>query len=158
MFGLFRPAVFVDPALGEFKRSGGRWRGTIELAGRVVPLAVSGPSGRPDAEAMAAASALPAVWAQNSGSVARALLEHLAPYREAVEAGEADAPSEPFPAVGQPADVWASVQLQSASVTRLGGKLTSEVALAATWDEEHTLGARFHGAAFVELNGSILPE
>jgi hypothetical protein len=30
--------------------------------------------------------------------------------------------------------------------------------LAATWDEEHTLGARFEGMSFVELNGSILPE
>ena len=158
MFGLFRPAVFTHPALGEFKRSGGRWRGKIELGGRVVPLAICGTSGRPDAEALAAAAALPAVWTENADSVAHALEEYLAPYREAVAAGEAEAPGQPFPVVGQPAATLASVQVQSASVTPLSGKLTSEVALAATWDEEHTLGARFHDGAFVELNGSILPE
>lgn len=158
MFGLFRRTVFVDPAVGEFRRSGGRWRGTIEISGRAVPLALSGPRGHPDAEAMAAATALPDTWTRNSGSVARALLEHLAPYQEAAAAGEEEAPSQRLPALGSAAEIWASVQVQSASVTLLSGKLTSEVALAAVWDEEHTLGARFHGPAFVELDGSILPE
>jgi hypothetical protein len=78
-----------------------------------------------------------------SAAAARALIEHLEPYREAVE---------------RTADVWQYVSLLSASVTPLGGKLTAEIALAATWDEEHTLGARFEGQAFVKLNGSILPE
>jgi len=158
MFGFFRAAAYVDPTLGEFKRSGGLWRGKIKLAERVVPLSISGPRAQPDAEAVAAAQALPTVWAQSSDSVARALVEHLAPYREAVDAGEDEAPSPPLPAVGQPGDIWASVQVLSASVTPLSGKLTSEVALAAAWDDEHTLGARFEGAAFVELNGSILRE
>ena len=158
MFGFLRPTVFVDPELGEFKRSRGRWRGRIRFPGNVVPLAVSGPRSRPDAEAMAAARILPSAWAQNSDVVARALVEHFAPYREAVGAGEAGPPARPLPVVGRPTDVWAFVKVVSASVTPLGGKLTSEVALAAAWDEEHTLGARFHGANFVELNGSILPE
>ena len=157
MFGFLRPAVFVDPALGELKRSGGRWRGRIEMSGKVVPFAVSGPRGHPDPEAVAAMAALPGVWAQNSGSVARALLDHLAPYREAVAAGE-EAPSQPLPPADRPADIWATVDVRSVSVTPLAGKLTSEVALAATWDEEHTLGARFHGPVFVELNGSVLRE
>jgi len=158
MFGFLRPAVFVDPALGELKRSGGRWRGRIEMSGKVVPFAVSGPRGHPDPEAVAAMAALPGVWGQNSGSVARALLDHLAPYREAVAAGEEEAPSQPLPPADRPADIWATVDVRSVSVTPLAGKLTSEVALAATWDEEHTLGARFHGPVFVELNGSVLPE
>jgi hypothetical protein len=55
------------------------------------------------------------------------------------------------------ADGWQYVTLLSASVTPFGGKLIAEIALAATWDEVHTLGARFEGTAFVELNGSILP-
>ena len=36
------------------------------------------------------------------------------------------------------------------------GAVSSNAALG--WDEEHTLGARFQDAEFVELNGSILSE
>ena len=158
MFGLFGAAPFVDPTLGELTRARGRWRGAIALGGHVVPLAVSGSRQRPDTDAAAAAVALPTVWDRNADAVARALVDHLAPYREAVLAGEAEAPTHPLPSGDRPADLWASVRVISASVTPLAGRLTAEVALSASWDEEHTLGARFHGAEFVELNGSILPE
>jgi len=154
----FRVPPFVDPELGEFKRSRGRWRGRLQLAGKDLPLAVEGPRAHPDPAAMAVARKLPLVWSQQSGAVAQALAEHLAPYREAIAAGEAEAPRQPLPAADQPASLWGTVEVLSASVITLDHKLTSEVALAVTWDEEHTLGARFHGAAFVELNGSILPE
>jgi hypothetical protein len=90
--------------------------------------------------------------------VAHALFEHHAPYQKAVAAGELEPPSPPLPAIACPSDVWRFVTLQSASVTPIDGKLVSEVALSAIWDEEHTLGARFEDARFVELNGSILPE
>jgi hypothetical protein len=158
MFGLFRPPSFSDPALGMLERSRGRWRGSLVLAGKTLPLAVSGGRRAPDEDALAAARLLPATWASRSEAVARVLLEHLEPYRDAVAAGEVEQPSQPLPAVAQPGEAWKFVPLLSASVTPLGGKLISEVALAATWDEEHTLGARFEGATFVELNGSILAE
>jgi len=158
MFGFFRPRPFSDPALGVFERSRGRWRGNLVLAGKTLPLAVSGSRGGPDAEALAAAKLLPAAWSNDSEAVARALVEHLEPYREAVAAGEVELPTRPLPVFAHPSDIWRSVELQSASVTPLAGKLISEVALAATWDEEHTLGARFDHGAFVGLNGSILPE
>jgi hypothetical protein len=90
--------------------------------------------------------------------VAQALVEHCAPYQEAVAAGELEPPSPPLPVIARATDVWRFVTLQSASVTPIDGKLVAEVALSAAWDEEHTLGARFDGARFVELNGSILPQ
>lgn len=158
MFGLFRSPLFNDSVLGVLTRSRGRWRGSLVLAGRPLPLALAGARGAPDAEALAIAKLLPAAWSSNREAVARALVEHLEPYREAVEAGEEEPPSRPVPLITQPMDVWQFVELESASVTQVGGKWISEVALAATWDEEHTLGARFDGAAFVELNGSILAE
>ena len=158
MFGFLRSSPFNDPQLGAFERSRGRWRGSLVLSGKALPLAVAGTRGAPDAAALAIAKELPTVWSANRESVGRALVEQLAPYREAVDAGEADPPSRPLPDITQPVDVWQFVQLRSASVTWLGRKLVSEVALAAAWDEEHTLGARFEGALFIELNGSILPE
>lgn len=158
MFGFLRPRPFVDPALGELKRSGGRWRGRLQLGAKAVPLAVEGPRERPDPAALAVAKDLPQVWSQQSVAVAQALAEHLEPYREAIAAGEAEAPRVPLPASDDPASLWATIDVLSASVTSLDGMLTSEIALAATWAEEHTLGARFRGSAFSELNGSIRPE
>ena len=93
-----------------------------------------------------------------SASFAHPLSTTRSSVRLSVRAVEADPPSRPLPDITQPVDVWQFVQLRSASVTWLGRKLVSEVALAAAWDEEHTLGARFEGALFIELNGSILPE
>ena len=158
MFGLFRSPPFNDPDLGLFERSRGRWRGQIVLAGKPLRLAVAGAHGAPDAQALAVAKLLPAIWSSNREAVARALIEHLEPYREAVAAGEVEPPNRPLPVIPQPVDVWQFVELQSASVTPLSSRLISEVALSTTWDEEHTLGVRFDGGAFVELNGSILPE
>ncbi|NUZ05361.1 hypothetical protein [Piscinibacter koreensis] len=158
MFDFLQARPFVDATLGELRRSGRRWRGRLRLGAGDLPLAIEGPRRGPDAGALAAARDLPRVWAQQADAVARALAEHLAPYREAVLAGESEAPRTPLPSGSDPASIWASVELLSASVTLLDGQLMSEVALAVTWDEEHTLGARFHGAAFVELNGSIRPE
>ena len=158
MFSLFRSPPFSDPVLGTFERSHGRWRGRLVLAGRSLALAIAGTRGAPDANALAVAKLLPTVWSASSESVARALIEHLEPYRESVAVGEADPPSRPLPVITQPVDVWRFVELQAVSVAPLGGKLMSEVALAAIWDEEHTLGARFEGTTFVELNGSILAE
>jgi hypothetical protein len=143
MFSLFHSRSFNDPMLGSFQRARGLWRGTLALAGTSLPLSINGTRGAPDAAALAIARQLPATWTSNRELVTQALIEHLEAYREAIE---------------PTADVWQFVTLLSASVTPLDGKLTAEIALAVTWDEEHTLGARFQGPAFVELNGSILPE
>ena len=92
MFGLFRSPPFNDPDLGLFERSRGRWRGQIVLAGKPLRLAVAGAHGAPDAQALAVAKLLPAIWSSNREAVARALIEHLEPYREAVAAGEVEPP------------------------------------------------------------------
>jgi len=158
MLGFFRSPAINDPELGSIERSRGRWRGRLALGGKSLPLALAGARNAPRADALALAKALPAAWARNLEAVAQALVEHYAPYQEAVAAGELEPPSPPLPAIARPSDVWRFVTLQSASVTPNDGKLVSEVALSAAWDEEHTLGARFEGARFAELNGSILPE
>jgi hypothetical protein len=158
MLGFLRSPAINDPELGPIERSRGRWRARLALEGTSLPLAIVGARSAPNADALALARALPVVWSRNLEIVAQALVDHYAPYQEAVAAGELAPPSSPLPAIARPSDVWRFVTLQSASVTPIDGKLVSEVALSAAWDEEHTLGARFEGARFVELNGSILPE
>jgi hypothetical protein len=158
MLGFLRSPAINDPELGAIERSRGRWRGKLALGGKSIPLALVGARSEPRADALALAKALPAAWSRNLEAVAQALVEHYAPYQEAVAAGELEPPSPPLPAIARASDVWRFVTLRSASVTPIDGKLVSEVALSVAWDEEHTLGARFEGAHFEELNGSILPE
>ena len=158
MFGLFRSPTYDDPLLGRFERSRGRWRGSLVLSGKALPRAIAGTRSAPDTEALSVAKLLQAIWLGNSEAVAMALAAHLEPYREAVAAGELAPPSRSLPVLSESTDVWQFVELLSASITPIDGKLASEVALAAVWDEEHTLGARFEGAAFIKLNGSIFAE
>jgi hypothetical protein len=140
MFGLFKSHLYHDSVLGSFARSRGCWRGSLAIDGKTLPLALSGTRKAPDAEVLAIARRLPVVWSSQREQVALALAEH----REA----------DPH---GGNGDVWVDVELLSAAVMPLGGKLGAEIALAAAWDEEHLLGARFAGDVFVELNGSIVP-
>ncbi|WP_295506892.1 hypothetical protein [Accumulibacter sp.] len=42
-------------------------------------------------------------------------------------------------------------------MTPLDDALTTELGYMTSWDEEHTLGARFQGDRFIELCGSVLP-
>lgn len=151
MFGLFKSPPFTDPALGLLQRTRGLWRGTIVLAGRSVPLALAGTRAAPDPDALAIAKRLPVTWAGGRDAVGCALVAHLEPYRQAA-VGEND-----VPAIAQPADVWRFVDVLSGSVTPIGGALLAEIALTASWDEEHLLGARFEGDVLIELNASIVP-
>lgn len=41
-------------------------------------------------------------------------------------------------------------------VTPISGVLAVEIGYQVTWDEEHTLGARFRGGQLLELCGSVL--
>jgi hypothetical protein len=140
MFGLFKSPPYHDSVLGGFVRARGCWRGSLAIDGKALPLALSGTRKAPDAQALAIAKRLPVVWSSRREQVALALAEH----READPHGGAG-------------DVWGEVELLSAAIMPLGGELRAEIALAAAWDEEHLLGARFEGDAFVELNGSIVP-
>jgi hypothetical protein len=52
MFGFFKSASFVDPQLGELRRSSGMWRGMLLLEEARVPLILSGSRAAPDPEAL----------------------------------------------------------------------------------------------------------
>jgi len=90
-------------------------------------------------------------------AIEKALFEHYGPYAEALAAGELQPPSEAFPSIAAPNQVWPHVSLVFISVTPLDGVLTTELGYTTAWDEEHTLGARFHSGTFIELCGSVLP-
>ena len=158
MFGLFKSPSFRDPQLGELVRSRGLWRGSLTVeAGVSAPLAVSGTRTEPDAQALAAARTVAHVFASWRPAIEQALFEHYGPYAEAVAAGGLPPPSDAFPGIAAPGQVWPHVSLVFVSVTPLSGVLTTELGYTTAWDEEHTLGARFESGKFIELCGSVLP-
>mgnify|MGYP001298851061 FL=1 len=158
MFGLFKSTPFRDPQLGELVRSRGLWRGALKLAsGESVPLALAGDRAQPDAQALALArdvSSQLAVWRP---IIESALFEHYAPYAEAFTTGQIESPDEVVPKILAASEVWLHSTLIYVAVTPIDGKLATELGYTTSWDEEHTLGARFQAGEFVELCGSVLP-
>lgn len=157
MFGLFKPPPFSDAQLGEFRRTGGMWRGAVDLGGVSVSLALPGPRSAPDAQALAMARAVPSAYPAWRGLIAAALFEHYAPYAEDVAAGELGAPGEGLPRLTQPEDVWPHTALEFVAVITLDGEPAVEIGYRVAWDEEHTVGARLRNGRLIELNGSVLP-
>lgn len=156
MFGLFKSTPFSDPKLGKLVRSRGHWRGSISLGGSSTSLVISGSRNEPDAEAIQVARGLSSLFPAWKPAIENALFEHYTPYAEALAAGELPPPSEPFPKLETPDQVWPQVTLAFVSVTPLDGRLTTELGYTTAWDEEHTLGARFQAGQFVELCGSVV--
>lgn len=156
MFGMFKSTPFSDPQLGEFRRSGGLWRGAARLGEASVPLVLSGPRAAPDPRALTVARSIASSYPTWRPSIERAMFEHYSPYAEAVAAGESEAPQEGLPRIDAPADVWPHTHTEFVQVTPLDGVLTVEIGYRVAWDEEHTLGARFREGRFLELNGSVL--
>ena len=156
MFGLFKPGRFQDAQLGELRRRGGRWRGSLLLGNATVPLAVSGSRSAPDAEALEIARSITSSYARWREDIARALLEHYTPYAESVAAGEAEPSDSGLPRIEAPGDVWAHTSAEFVQVGPLDGQLTVEIGYRVAWDEEHTLAARLRQGRLVELCGSVL--
>lgn len=156
MFGLFSAPTISDPDLGELKRSRGMWRGHIRLDQSVSPLIVAGPRSAPDPSSMLLAKSISYRYPSWQAEIERELIEHLAPYAEAVASGELPSPEDPLPAIEKSSDVWQYVATEYVAVAPLGGKLTIEFAYRVTWDEEHTLGARLQDGRLLELCGSVL--
>jgi hypothetical protein len=157
VFSLFRSAPFIDEQLGELRRSGGVWRGTLVLDGTVsVPLIVSGSRTAPDPEALRVARSVPSELPSWRPMIERALFEHYTPYAEAVGAGEAEPPDSRLPAIAEAPSVWPHTSMAFVHVAPLDGRLTVEIGYRVAWDEEHTLGARLRDGHLVELNGSVL--
>jgi hypothetical protein len=157
VFGLFKSPPFDDSQLGQLIRSRGLWRGTLEGEPSMsVPLAIAGPRSGPDPQALEAARQIAPSYPEWKPVIAAALFEHLEPYAQDVGDGKLAAPEGGLPGINTPNDVWPHVTLVFASVTPLGGVLTTELGYTTAWDEEHTLGARFQSGEFLELCGSVL--
>lgn len=138
---IFGASEFKDPALGEFHRKSGKWRGNIIIVDKDTSLVLDGSRNEPDASALEVARTLPARVNAWRPLIERALFEHHEPYAD----------ESPF-SFAQPSDVWPHTSIEYIHA----GASTIEIGLSVAWDEEHTLGARFAGDALVELNGSVL--
>lgn len=152
MFGLFKSAPFYDSQLGELRRVGGLWRGSISIGdGAAVPLVIAGGRREPDAQAVQIARQVATRFAGWRPLIEQALFEHYQPYAESLADDNAATP------LAAASDVWPQVSLIYVAVTPLDDTLGTELGYTTTWDDEHTLGARFRGEQFIELCGSVLP-
>lgn len=154
MFELFKSKPFHDEQLGELSRSGGYWKGSLEvsLCG-IFRLALAGSRRLPDPIFVGLARELPTRFNSLVPKIQTGLFEHYAPYKEAVDAGEETGSS--CADVSSPEAVWAHVTPAHILVEPLGGVPTIEIAFKVGWDKEHTVGARFQDWHFIELNGSV---
>ncbi|QYF95241.1 hypothetical protein KY495_08845 [Massilia sp. PAMC28688] len=157
MFGLFKTNPFHHPVLGTLHRSHGMWRGTMQLAGapRPVTLALPGSRQAPDPVAVDAACAVPGHLPSWLPHIERALFDHYAPCLDAFRRGDIDESEGDFPLISSPPEVWQHVKIVFVTIAPIDDVTVTELGYETAWDIEHTLGARFDGAAFVELNGSV---
>ncbi len=156
MSGLFGSPHFDDAVVGRLKRSGGTWRGTLEVGETPgVPLNLFGSDREPDAAALAAARQIRAMFGGWRPSIQQALFDHYTPYGEAVAAEDGGARGTQMPALQTAEQVWNHVTLQSVAVVKMSGVVTTELVYAAAWDDDHMLGARFQSGKLVELCGSV---
>lgn len=90
MFGPLKLKPFRYGQLGEPGRSGGYWKGRLPVAPcGTFCLALSGSRQAPDLFALELARGLPGRFKSRKQKIESALFEHYAPYKEAVDAGEA---------------------------------------------------------------------
>ena len=106
MFGLFNSPPFSDPQLGELRRTGGLWRGTLKLGEVRVPLVLPGSRAAPHPQVLDIARSIPSGYLKWRALIERAMFEHYAPYAEAVAAGEAEPPEEGLPRLMEASEVW----------------------------------------------------
>lgn len=156
LFDILKSEPYQDPVLGALKRERGRWKGSLTLPGvGAVPLLVSGGRSRPDEASLLLARQLTEKYGDLRDEIQRHLFEHYEPYKEAVGAGELDAPS--FPAIQAAPDVWRHATVERVLIEPMEGISTIEVAYRVAWDEEHTLGAWIRDWQMFELCGSVGP-
>jgi hypothetical protein len=154
MFGLFKPKLFRDEKLGDLRRSGRYWKGSLVLAPcGTFRLAIAGSRNAPDPIALGLAKELPDRFKSLTPKIQAGIFEHYAPYKEAVDAGQNT--GSPCPNVASPEAVWPHVTPAHVLVEPMRGVPTVEIAFRLAWDIEHTVGARFRDWEFIELNGSV---
>jgi hypothetical protein len=160
MLGLFKTAPYHDEVLGDLKRSGRHWKGSLFLGPYgIVELIVSGRRSRPDSASLALARGLPEKYEALRPVIQASLFEHYEPGREAVEEGAFPQHVKPFPKIANSEAIWPYVKIALVRIEPLltAGEMvdTIEVAYKVEWDEEHTLGARIQEWRLVELSGSV---
>ena len=154
MFGLLRAKPFRDRRLGEFRRSGGYWKGALAIAPLgTFRLALAGNREAPDAIALLFATELPDRFKSLMPKIQTGLFGHYAPYKEAADAGEGTGSA--CLSVVSPEAVWPHVMHAHVLVERFEGVMTVEIAFRLASDVEHTVSARFQNWQFVDLNGSV---
>lgn len=122
---------------------------------RPVPLVLAGNRKQPDHAALAAACAVPELMPAWLPVIERALFDHYMPCLDACQRGERDAAEAAVPVLSSLAQVWKHAQLLFIDIAPIDGVMTTELGFGTDWDTEHTLGARFVGSNFIELNGSV---
>jgi len=154
VFGLFKSQPFRDDVLGELRRAGGYWKGSVLVAPcGTFRLALAGSREAPAPTAVALARELPDRFPLLMPAIQAGLFEHYAPYKEAVDAG--DETGSPCPNIASPDAVWPFVTPAHVLVEPFEGSPMIEVAFHVAWDVEHTVAARFRNWQFIELNGSV---
>jgi len=154
MFGWFRSILFRDAQLGELRRSGVLWKGSIVLAQcGTFRLSLAGNSKAPDPMAVKLAKELPGQIQALIPKIQNGLFEHYTPYKEAVDAGEETGGS--CPQITSTEAVWQHVEPTHVLIEPLRGVWRVEIAFRTEWDVEHTVAAIFQDWRFVELNGSV---
>jgi hypothetical protein len=164
MFGLFKKVIIDHSILGSLTRRGREWEGNIKLRhDQSVPLKLEGSKEAPHAETLAATLELPSKLSDLVPMIAKALLEHLEPYKEALsdpEDGIAEMYSDPnviseIQKIATAQDAWAASEICGVEVGLVDGKVRLLIKVQSIWDEEHILGAYFDDWQFMELNGSV---
>lgn len=157
MLGSFGSRPHRDPHLGTLERRSGRWIGAIGLPTHgVVELRVAGDRRTPHAASIRLAAEASAQYAAVRVDLARELLAHYEPYRDAWRRGGPGVPGVGFPHLDAPDDVWAHVRVASIDVDSRRAVSPIEFRLEVSWDQEHTLGALLRDGRLVELNGSVI--
>ncbi len=164
MFGLFKKVIIDNSVFGPLTRRGREWEGNIEiLPNRLVPLELEGTKEAPHADTLAAALELPIKLPSLIPAIAKELLEHLEPYRDALSDPNdrlAEMYNDPSTVkkmqnIVTPDDAWAEAEVSGVEVGLADGKVRLLIKIRTIWDEEHTLGAYFDDWQFMELNGSV---
>ena len=154
----FKSPSFQDPVPDQLVRARGQWRGTIALEGAApTPIALFCTAREPDAAGIVAARQIQGSMDGWRPAIEQALHGHLAPFREAISNEPACEQRTTRMSIKRPGEVRVHVSLQSAAIIGMSGGVTTELAYAVAWDDDHVLGARFQSGSPVTFCGSIVP-
>ena len=107
MFGIFKTPPYHDEVLGDLKRSGRHWKGSLPLAPHGTgELIVSGNRSGPDSHGLALAHDLPKRYAGLRSEIQASLFEHYEPGHHAVLEGAFPKHVRPVPEITNADATW----------------------------------------------------